>query len=172
MNRINKYFGFVMMVAVMGIFSACQPLNKNAYMNRFNNFVSEVEAKGDNYSENEWEKADEKFEKFSDAYYKKFAGDLTPDDRKQVGRLAAKYCKMRLVAYGRLMNDNMPLAAGFLEELGDDWDMDLDDLDFEDLFDLEGLEGLMNGLEDAADNLDAALDDVDKALDDIDDMFE
>ncbi len=100
------------------------PMNKDSYVKGFESFVAEVEANGANYTLNDWEKADERYENFTDDYYERFAGKLTPEDQNALGRCAARYGKVRMASARQGMSDDIEdginFMEGYLEEAGDD----------------------------------------------------
>lgn len=88
----------------------------------FERVVTQAENKGAQYSQEDWSSADAQYEEFVEKY-----GDtetlkrLTPEERKEVGRLAARYLKVRMqFATGQmkeLMEVGADMSSGFLEEL-------------------------------------------------------
>lgn len=61
------------------IFISCD--NKESYMQDFSQFIQEVEDNADNYSEKDWKKADKKFEEYTGSIYKKYAEELTAEEK-------------------------------------------------------------------------------------------
>lgn len=88
----------------------------------FERVVTQAENKGAQYSQEDWSSADAQYEEFVEKY-----GDtetlkrLTPEERKEVGRLAARYLKVRMQFATSQMKELMEVGAdmssGFLEEL-------------------------------------------------------
>jgi len=139
---MNKYRTFLLIICMPILFIACNPFNKDAYLNEFDSFVEDVESNCKDYSAEDWESADKNFAMYTDDYYEAFSEELTKEDQKQIGRLTARYYKLRMASamdeYGRQLSTGANIAAGFMEELerngdGIDWDAAADDV--EELFD-------------------------------------
>ena len=87
---------------------------------RMENFVSSVEKNAANYSQDDWEQANAKFQKLCDEFTEK-KGSLTGDEVKQVnkamGRYAAVVLKTGIDSVGKGFNDAMEEVGSFLEGL-------------------------------------------------------
>jgi hypothetical protein len=66
------YFSILMFMIV-----SCGPQSKEAYLKRYDSFISEVDENRSKYSNEDWEKKNKEFQQFSDEWYKKFKGDFT-----------------------------------------------------------------------------------------------
>ena len=96
------------------------PESKDGYVKGFVAFVEEVEANGSNYTLKEWEKADDRFENYTEDYYERFADKLTPADQKTLGRCAAKYAKARAASALKGLSDDIEEGANFMEGYADE----------------------------------------------------
>lgn len=76
--------------------SACQ--TKDSYVDDFKDFVKEVKAGMDDYTERDWEKVDEKFERLSTEQYKKFEEELSTDEKAEIVKLQATYAGLKMKA--------------------------------------------------------------------------
>ena len=72
---------FVAVIALF-VFSGCSDIEK-------------VEAAGSDYTEEDWKKADEKFEAFTGDRYEKFSSELTIDEQVEITKLKATYATRR-----------------------------------------------------------------------------
>lgn len=88
-------------------------------MNNFKRFIEGVEKKAASFSEDDWSKADAKLAQFTGEQYDKVKDQLSPNDKREVGRLVGRYYKIRLVTTGEQMLDDMKSGLGFLRGLGD-----------------------------------------------------
>ncbi len=108
------------------------PMNKDAYVQDFTEFVEKVEADGADYSLRDWEQADERYEDFTDDYYERFADKLSPEDQKTLGRNVARYTKIRMAYALQGLSDDIEdgtnFMKGFLEESNDELDAPVDQL--------------------------------------------
>jgi len=113
---------FVILSAVLLCFTtSCNvPMSKDGYVKGFVAFVEEVEANGSNYTLKEWEKADDRFENYTEDYYERFADKLTPADQKTLGRCAAKYAKARAASALKGLSDDIEEGANFMEGYADE----------------------------------------------------
>ncbi len=89
----------------------------------FERVVDKAETDGASYSEQDWAAADAQYEEFMEKYSDmETLRSLTPEKRKEVGRLAARYLKVRTRVQMQDMQDALEvgsdLTKGFLDELG------------------------------------------------------
>lgn len=106
----------------------------------FESVVDNAESKGSSYTEVEWDAADAKYEEFLEKYSDmETLRSLTPEERKEVGRLTARYAKVRMQYAANQMKDVLGVGSdimkGFFEELN-----------LADPEAMEGIDELMNGL--------------------------
>lgn len=73
------------------LFSCAAPDTKEAYLEKFEQFVDNVETDYKTYDEADWKKADEKFEKFTGDWYSKFENDFTLSDEIVIKGLEARF---------------------------------------------------------------------------------
>ena len=66
---------YISLIAIIAT-SCSTPLNKESYLKKFDAFVSEVSENCKTYSDKDWEKKTEKYEKFSGEWYEKFKNDM------------------------------------------------------------------------------------------------
>jgi hypothetical protein len=64
----------------MIVITACSPMTKESYMEKYGSFISEISENHKIYSEKDWRKQTGKYDKFSDEWYEKFKDDLTLKD--------------------------------------------------------------------------------------------
>lgn len=57
--------------------SSCSPYSKDAYMKKYQEFISTTQKNYKKYTENDWEKANSEYERFTGEWYKKFENDFT-----------------------------------------------------------------------------------------------
>jgi hypothetical protein len=74
----------------------CSSYSKDDYLSDFTNFVSDTETEYKNYSADDWEERDIEFQRFTDEYYEQHREKLTHEDKKQVGKLKAKYQTIKI----------------------------------------------------------------------------
>lgn len=119
MKRIT--FFVILSAVLLCVTTSCNvPMSKDGYVNGFVAFVEEVEANGSNYTLKEWEKADDRFENYTEDYYERFADKLTPADQKTLGRCAAKYAKARAASALKGLSDDIEEGANFMEGYADE----------------------------------------------------
>ena len=76
---------------VFFIFSCSAPDTKEAYMEKFEQFVDNVEANYKTYDEGDWKEANEKFEKFTGEWYDKFESNFSLSDEFVIKGLEARF---------------------------------------------------------------------------------
>lgn len=117
---------FTLGILLVLVAVACQ--SKNGYLNQFEKFISTVEQDCANYSTEDWAGADAQFQAFTTTEYQKYESKLTPEDQNQIGRLKAKYYKVRyksaMQQAGDYVEDVMDEVEGFVEEMEEEEDDD------------------------------------------------
>ena len=86
----------VMMALVAFALTACQ--TKDSYVKDFNSFIEKTEAKAEEYSEKDWEKADKTFDELSTTSYAKFKEELSDEEKGEIMRLQATYAGIKMKA--------------------------------------------------------------------------
>lgn len=76
-------------------FVACAPMSKSSYMDQYSEFVKVVSQNASNYTEKDWVKQDEMYQKFSDKWYKKFQAEFTTSDKIMLAGYEVKYSYYR-----------------------------------------------------------------------------
>ena len=84
---------FVAVIALF-VFNGCSD-SKESYVKDFKKFIQKVEAAGSHYTEEDWKKADEKFQTFTGDCYEKFSSELTIDEQIEITKLKATYATRR-----------------------------------------------------------------------------
>ena len=87
--------GFLL-VGILFLMQSCfAPANKEVYLEEFEEFVETVEKGHKQYTREDWEWADERFEKFSGEWYRKFKGEYTLEDQIRIKGLVFAYKMLR-----------------------------------------------------------------------------
>ena len=86
----NSYL-FVLLVFAL-LFGACgAPDTKEAYLEKFEAFVEDVTRSYKSYSDEDWKKAVEKYEKFAGEWYDKFKDDFTIKEKLNITGYHTKF---------------------------------------------------------------------------------
>ncbi len=102
-SKFYLIMGFL--IIVFGAVS-CSFYSKDAYLEDFASFVTEVEQNYQSYSEEDWLNADQKYEEYVGETYNNFRAELTNDDKKQVGKLKTKFQTVKIKhEAGQIMDD-------------------------------------------------------------------
>ena len=88
---MRKLLYIFTLLLVVGVTSCSIPLSKESYLEKLDLFVSEVSENYKTYSDKDWEKKTEKFEKFSGEWYEKFKDDFTWKEKIKVAANIAKF---------------------------------------------------------------------------------
>ncbi len=108
------------LIIVFGAVS-CSFYSKDAYLEDFASFVTEVEQNYQSYSEEDWLNADQKYEEYVGETYNNFRAELTNDDKKQVGKLKTKFQTVKIKhEAGQIMDDvsdGINQLQGVMEEV-------------------------------------------------------
>ena len=79
------------LMVVTTVVGCSVPLSKESYLKNFDDFVSDVADNHKAYSEKDWQRKSEKFEKFSGVWYEKFLDDFTLQEKLKITTNKAKY---------------------------------------------------------------------------------
>lgn len=113
-----------LLLLVLGTVLMCACSSKDSYLNQFEKFISEVESHSANYTLEDWAGADAQFHAYSETEYQKYQDKLTPEDRNQLGRLTARYSKVRyksaLQQASDYVDDVLDAVEGFVEEMDEE----------------------------------------------------
>ena len=90
LNKNLKILTALTFFVLLGV-SCSTPASKEKYLKKFDAFVSEVVENHDSYTDEEWEKMTEKYEKFSGEWYDKFKDDFTTKEKISVRAIQAKF---------------------------------------------------------------------------------
>lgn len=93
---------------------SCQ--SKESYLEDFDAFVEKVADECADYSASDWEKADKKFARFSDETYKKFADELTVEEKMEVAKCQTAYAALKAKAGIKNLGKDIEEAAKKLDE--------------------------------------------------------
>ncbi len=86
----------VLMLLALIALSACQ--TKDSYVKDFSDFVDKVKVEAADYTEKDWEKADQKFSRLSTETYAKFEEELSTEEKAQIVKLQAVYAGVKMKA--------------------------------------------------------------------------
>jgi len=81
------------MIIWLATISSCTmpPMTKEAYMEKYEAFINNVERNHKSFSDKDWKKKDELYEKFNGKWYSKFKDDFTVADGIRIYSYKAKY---------------------------------------------------------------------------------
>lgn len=97
-----------------------ESFSKDSYIQDYQAWVTHLEQHNENFSDEDWFRAEAEFKLYSRTEYARFKGDLTIEERQLIDRLAGKYYAMQAKYKARqvqeAMNSFMNIAKGMLEE--------------------------------------------------------
>lgn len=113
----------LILVLFAATFTSCN--SKTSYMKRFESFVNSISEKQGTYTDQQWQEADIKFEKFSVTEYARYQTELTKEEKQKIGKLKGKYLAIRAKREMGNLIDNLNDAVeqlgggieGFTEEI-------------------------------------------------------
>ena len=86
----------MMVVAIFALFTLNSCDSKESYVKDFTQFIEEVAADCEEYSAEDWEKADKTYEELVSTRYEKFSKELTTDDMIDIAKLKATYATLQV----------------------------------------------------------------------------
>ena len=93
MKRIGK-----IIITAFAILTLASCENKESYIQDFSQFVQEVEDHADKYTDKDWKKADKKFDNFTGSIYKKYAEELTAEEKIEIAKCQTTYTALKAKA--------------------------------------------------------------------------
>jgi hypothetical protein len=87
-KQITKYF----IIGILTLLYSCSlMMTKESYLEDYKGFINEISNESSNYSENDWESADEEFRKFSKEYYNKFKEEILRKEQIVLAKYEVQY---------------------------------------------------------------------------------
>lgn len=86
-----KKYVLAICIACVSLLYSCQPQSKEAYLNEYKQFMQEVGKNGKNYSDSDWQKADDTFKEYSGTYYDLYKEDLSIREQLVVSKYILEY---------------------------------------------------------------------------------
>jgi hypothetical protein len=111
LKQYLKYHSF----AIVLLIQSCSFNTKDNYLDDFTNFITEIEANYKEYSSEDWQFIDAKIEEFTETRFDIHKENLTNEDKKEIGKLIARYTKVRSYAYGKQFKEGLEDATNYFE---------------------------------------------------------
>lgn len=122
--KSNLLCAFLIIISSFVLFSCDKKMNKEKYLQKFTSFIDEVSLKGNDFTEEQWKKADKIFTALADTDNFEFKDNLTTSDKKEIGKLKGKYVLMRAKSGFRKakkeVKEIMDQTEGFLDSILDE----------------------------------------------------
>ncbi|MGL5228476.1 MAG: DUF6565 domain-containing protein [Bacteroidales bacterium] len=122
--KSNLLCAFLIIISSFVLFSCDKKMNKEKYLQKFTSFIDEVSLKGNDFTEEQWKKADKIFTALADTDNFEFKDNLTASDKKEIGKLKGKYVLMRAKSGFRKakkeVKEIMDQTEGFLDSILDE----------------------------------------------------
>ncbi len=136
------------------------PNSKEQYLDNYSTFIKEIQEKKTSYSEADWKKKDEEFQKYSQELYSQFQGEMGLLEQGKIAKYAISYASAR---GSRALNDavNSGNIDDAINEFKNLWNDDVKG-DFDTAF--EDLKQVWN--DDLKQELEGKLDEVKAILED------
>ena len=120
--HVNKYSSFMLLTLLFTLVS-CAPFTKEKYIEDLRSFVGETKESYVNYSDKDWDKADEQFNQLTVEQYNKIKQNLTDEDKVTIGKLKGVYVALKLKKGAKTLMDQakdiLNQAQGAIEEVLD-----------------------------------------------------
>lgn len=72
-----KFLNTILIFAIVAVFVSCAPTSKEKYLAQFDSFITQVSQERETYTEEDWQKMEQQYNKFTTEWYYKFAPELT-----------------------------------------------------------------------------------------------
>jgi uncharacterized protein YxeA len=103
-SKLHLITGLLLAVLIV---VSCTFYSKEDYLKDFASFVTEIEQNYKTYSDEDWSVKDQEYEEYTGESYNKFKAELTGDEKKQVGKLKAKYNTVKVKHKAEKIIDNV-----------------------------------------------------------------
>ncbi len=124
---MKKYILPLLAAGILSL-SACQ--SKSSRIDDLKDFVEEIQKDGEDYTQEQWEKANEKFSQLLDKINS--YEDLSEDELKEVAKLQGQYAATVFKNSGKAIMEQMEKAGAVLDGFLEGVDQTLDDNNEED----------------------------------------
>ncbi|MBR3884717.1 MAG: hypothetical protein IKJ31_08200 [Bacteroidaceae bacterium] len=91
MRRQIQVFARVALLSLVLMFVSCEPSSKEEYISMFNEFVTEIEEKHQEFGDSKWSIQKEKYDKLSKEWYYKFKDELSSSEKFSIKKLQAEF---------------------------------------------------------------------------------
>lgn len=119
---MKKYILPLLAAGILSL-SACQ--SKSSRIDDLKDFVEEIQKDGEDYTQEQWEKANEKFSQLLDKINS--YEDLSEDELKEVAKLQGQYAATVFKNSGKAIMEQMEKAGAVLDGFFEGIDQGLDD---------------------------------------------
>jgi len=72
---------YFFLTIVMLSLSSCSTMTKDAYLEQYKSFIDEISSSSQNFKENDWKNADERFKKFDTEWYNDFKDEMSISEK-------------------------------------------------------------------------------------------
>ena len=120
--RMKKYILPLLAAGILSL-SACQ--SKSSRIDDLKDFVEEIQKDGEDYTQEQWEKANKKFSQLLDKINS--YEDLSEDELKEVAKLQGQYAATVFKNSGKAIMEQMEKAGAVLDGFFEGIDQGLDD---------------------------------------------
>ena len=107
---MKKYLMGLLLVLSAVVFQACQEKNR---VDELKDFVEQICEKGGTYTEEQWEKVNDKFSELLEKL--ESYDDLTPEELNEIARLQGKYAAEAFKRHGQQFQQELEKAGKMLE---------------------------------------------------------
>jgi len=131
-------FRLVKTVLVVGLFfattSCLEPTTVAAYLDRFEQFVRDVEKNKSKFNESDWKWANKRYSKFTGVYYDKFNDELDMEEKIRITLLKGRYLAAKgSSSIGRSIQENLKknvdkLGQGVQKYIDENLSQDLEEI--------------------------------------------
>ena len=83
-------------IVLFFVLSSCSPMNKDSYMQEYKEFIAEVKQSSATYTQEDWEKATIRFEKFTGTWYDDFSDELSIRDNLLISKYSVEFGIVKL----------------------------------------------------------------------------
>lgn len=88
------------------IFTSCSP-TKESYLSNFKDFVENVKDNCENYTEEDWEKVNAKYDDYTTAFYQKFDTKFTDAEKAEITKLKTMFATLKLKSKVNKIKDSV-----------------------------------------------------------------
>lgn len=141
LNKIGSariIIGFLLLLNITTMISCSKPISKEKYLEKYKSFIEEINTDYKTFSEKQWTKAEEKYNKFNTEWYQKFENELSFKEKLTVYKYQYQFNSIKLKSgfeqmYDKHLKDDFTILTNKIKQYIEDTSEDSAKVEIEQL---------------------------------------